>query len=64
MEKHTLYQEVCMSKGNVKTENVFKYQDERQRKEAVLYKLKELIEKELESSVQIDAIAHLQKKKH
>lgn len=53
-----------MSEGNVKTENVFKYQDERQRKEAVIYKLKELIEKELESSVQIDAIAHLQKKKH
>ena len=53
-----------MNNGDVKTENVFKYQDTRQRKEAVLYKLKELIEKELESSVRTDTIAHLQKKNH
>lgn len=49
-----------MDRDNVKIENIFKTEDNEERKEAVLASLISLVEKELESSVRTEAIAHLQ----
>ena len=61
-QTHSLYQGVCMDRDNVKTENIFKTEDNEERKEAVLASLISLVEKDLESSVRTQAIAHLHKK--
>lgn len=44
-----------------KTESVFKYEDETIRKAAILSKITELIEKDILSSVRMEAVACLQK---
>lgn len=51
-----------MDRDNVKIENIFKTEDTEARKEAILANLISLVEKDLESSVQTQAIAHLHKK--
>ena len=51
-----------MDRNKVKIENIFKTEDNEERKEAVLASLISLVEKDLESSVRIQAIAHLHKK--
>ena len=61
-QTHSLYQGVCMDRDKVKTENIFKTEDNEERKEAVLAGLISLVEKDLEKGVQTQAIAHLHKK--
>ena len=51
-----------MDRNKVKTENIFKTEDNEARKEAVLARLISLVEKDLEKGVRIQAIAHLHKK--
>ena len=51
-----------MDRDNVIIENIFKTEDNEARKEAVLASLILLVEKDLESSVRTQAIAHLHKK--
>ena len=51
-----------MDRDKVKTENIFKTEDNEERKEAVLAGLISLVEKDLEKSVRTQAIAHLHKK--
>ena len=61
-QTHSLYQGVCMDRDNVKIENIFKTEDNEERKEAVLASLISLVEKDLEKGVRTQAIAHLHKK--
>ena len=49
-----------MDRDNAKIENIFKTEDNEARKEAVLASLISIVEKDLESSVQTEVIAHLQ----
>ena len=51
-----------MDRDNVKIENIFKTEDNEERKEAVLAGLISLVEKDLEKDVRTQAIAHLHKK--
>ena len=49
-----------MDRDNVKIENIFKTENNEERKEAVLASLISLVEKDLEKGVRREAIAHLQ----
>lgn len=51
-----------MGRKNTKIESIFKTEDEKERKKAILDGLLALIEKEIVSSVQTQALAHLQKR--